>query len=79
MNRVMQTLEIYTILYTMNSEMDCWVSYFLYIPSSPQTKSKPMKKHRLRTTALTSHELMAIAYNSFGALQRFPNSSGLGK
>ena len=37
----------------------------------PQTKSKSMKKHRSRTTALISRKLIAITYNSFGVLQDF--------
>ena len=54
---------------------------FLILPSSPQTKSKTIKKHRLQTTALTSRELTAITYNSFGTLQSnkdFLSSSCLG-
>jgi len=44
-------------------------SYSICSLSSPQTKSKSMKKHRSRTTASTSHEFAAITYNSFGPLQ----------
>ena len=43
--------------------------YSFYFPSSPETESKFMKKHRSRTTTLTPHEQTAITYNSFGALQ----------
>jgi len=35
--------------------MDYWVSYSFYCPASHQTKSKSMKKHRSRATALVSH------------------------
>jgi len=47
-------------MFAMNWGMDYWVSYSFYYPASPKTKSKSMKKHRLRMTASTSREQMTI-------------------
>jgi len=49
--------------------MDYWVSYPFYCPTSPQTKSKSMKKRQSQATTLTSCEQTALTYNSFDALQ----------
>jgi len=69
MNGVMYRLKICAIVFAMSWGMDYWVSCSIYSPSSPQTKSKSMKKHLSRTTASMSHKLMAITCNSSGALQ----------
>ena len=50
------------ILFAMNFGVDCRVS-FSYFLSSPQMKAESMN-------ASLSHELKAITYVSFGALQR---------
>ena len=47
-------------MFAMNWGMDYWVSYSFNCPASPQTKSKSIKKHRLRTTVSMSGEQMAI-------------------
>ena len=72
-------LQICTIMFAMNRGMDYWVSYSICSPSSPQIKSKSMKKYWSQTTASTSRELAAITYNYFGPLQRFSSSSCMGK
>ena len=68
-NGVNYGLEFCTIMFVMNWRMNYWVSYSLYFPPLPQTKSKSMKKHWSWTTTSTSHKQMAITYNSFGTLQ----------
>ena len=66
MNGVMHRLKICTIVFAINWGIE--YLFLLYSLSSPQTKSKSMKKYRLWTTASTSCELMAITYNSFSTL-----------